>query len=141
MSNDFGGSSSFDPRQYLKGDYLKADEITQPVVVTVDSATVKRFQSGDEKPVLSFLELDQSLVLNKTRVAACVTMLGLDPAKWVGQRITLAPGTQMGQRTIQILPAAAPAAPTVQWQGQQPQPAAPAGVQVDANGDIVFSRS
>lgn len=149
-------NGSFDPREYLKGKWFKADEITQPVVLTINRAYLEKFQSGETKPVLDFLEVDQSLVLNKTRVGQCITLLGIDTNAWAGQRIMLAPGVVMGQRTIMIQAAPPPQAPTINGQaapmqtttpaqqpamnGQAAPMQQPAGVQTNGQGEIVFQQ-
>ena len=83
---------AFDTEKYTKNPFIKGDDLLEgeKVVVTIASAEEVTFpQSGDIVPVLGFLELDQKLTLNKTRVKKLVELLGEDTDSWIGQRIAL----------------------------------------------------
>ena len=82
---------SFDTAKYTKNPFIKGDDLQEgeKVVVTIKSAEEATFPSGDTVPVLEFLELDQKLTLNKTRIKKLVEMLGDDTDAWIGQRIAL----------------------------------------------------
>lgn len=81
----------FDPTEYTKGVWLKGEDLEEGerMVVTIKSAEEQTFQDGKKQPVLEFLELEQKLSLNKTRVKKCVELLGEDTEEWIGKRISL----------------------------------------------------
>lgn len=82
----------FDPEEYTKGAWLKGDDLDEGrTVVTIKSAEEQTFQDGKKQPVLEFLEVEQKLSLNKTRVKKLVELLGKDTDEWIGQRIALYP--------------------------------------------------
>ena len=83
---------SFDTEKYTKNPFIKGADLPEgeKVVVTIKSAEEVTFpQSGDIVPVLEFLELEQKLTLNKTRIKKCIELLGDDTDAWIGQRIAL----------------------------------------------------
>lgn len=132
---------SFDAKKFARSDFLRADDIEQAVIVTISGAAVKTIgQAQEEKPILSFYELPQGLVLNRSRVRAMLELFGDNTDAWVGQRVVLAPTVIAGCQSIMIVKAPPVAAPTVNAAPviAQPAIAQPAGVQVNANGDVVF---
>lgn len=58
-------------------------------VVTIKTAEEVSFPSGDTVPVLSFLEMEQKLTLNKTRIKKLVELLGEDTDEWLGKKISI----------------------------------------------------
>lgn len=91
--------------KWLRGNDLEADYDGEAIVVTIKNVTEQTFeQTGDTKPVVEFLELDQSLILNKTQTAKLVELFGEDAAAMVGKQITLqsAPSSYPGKATILI---------------------------------------
>lgn len=82
---------AFDTEKYTKNPFLKGEDLEEGerTVVTIKSAEEVKFPSGDEVPVLEFLELDQKLTLNKTRVKKCVELMGEDTDEWIGRKISL----------------------------------------------------
>jgi len=102
----------FDPTEYTKGVWLKGEDLDEGerTVVTIKSAEEQTFQDGKKQPVLEFLELDQKLSLNKTRVKKLVELLGEDTEEWIGQKIALYPTpTQFnGKEFISVAVAKAP---------------------------------
>lgn len=83
---------AFDTDKYTKSPFMKGEDIDEGerIVVTIKTAEEVTFpQSGDTTPVLSFLETEQKLTLNKTRVKKCVELLGEDTDEWVGRKISL----------------------------------------------------
>lgn len=82
---------SFDTSKYTRNPFLKGEDLEEGerMVVTIKSAEEVTFPSGDTVPVLEFLEIDQKLTLNKTRIKKCVELLGEDTDAWEGQRIAL----------------------------------------------------
>ena len=82
---------AFDTDKYTKSPFIKGDDLEEGerTVVTIKSAEEVAFPSGDTVPVLEFLEIDQKLTLNKTRVKKLVEMLGEDTDTWVGRKIAM----------------------------------------------------
>jgi len=82
---------SFDPAKYTKSAWLKGEDLEEGerMVVTIKKAYEHEFPSGDTQPVLEFLEIDQKLSLNKTRIRKLVDLLGPDPEEWIDQKIAL----------------------------------------------------
>lgn len=82
---------SFDTDKYTKSPFIKGDDLEEGerTVVTIKSAEEVSFPSGDTVPVLEFLEIDQKLTLNKTRVKKLVEMLGEDTETWTGRKISM----------------------------------------------------
>lgn len=83
----------FNTDKYTKNPFLKGEDLEEGerTVLTIKSAEEVTFPSGDTVPVLEFLEIDQKLTLNKTRVKKCVELMGDDPDEWIGQKIALYP--------------------------------------------------
>lgn len=81
----------FDAGKYTKGQWLKGEDLEEGerMVVTIKRAEEHTFQSGEMQPVLEFLEIDQKLTLNKTRIRKLIEMLGDDTDTWVDQKISL----------------------------------------------------
>lgn len=81
----------FDTEKYTRNPFLKGEDLEEGerTTVTIKSAEEAAFPSGDTVPVLEFLEMDQKLTLNKTRVKKCVELLGDDTSEWVGRKISL----------------------------------------------------
>lgn len=125
----------FDPEEYTKGVWLKGDDLEEGerTTVTIKSAEEQTFQDGKKQPVLEFLELDQKLSLNKTRVKKCVELLGKDTEEWIGKRISLypTPTTFNGKDFMSVAIAAppkkkaAPAKPEVQFEDDDEDDASP----------------
>lgn len=82
---------AFDTDKYTKSPFIKGDDLEEGerTIVTIKSAQEVAFPSGDTVPVLEFLEIDQKLTLNKTRVKKCVELLGDDTDTWVGRKIAM----------------------------------------------------
>lgn len=104
---------AFDTEKYTKSPYIKGDDLPEgeKVVVTIKSAEEVTFpQSGDTVPVLEFLELDQKLTLNRTRVAKLVELFGEETDEWIGQRIALfaVPVSYKGQSSMGVAVGKAP---------------------------------
>jgi hypothetical protein len=82
---------SFDTEKYTSSPFLKGDDLEEGerTIATIKSAEEVSFPSGDTVPVLEFLELDQKLTLNKTRVKKLVEILGDDTDEWIGRKISI----------------------------------------------------
>lgn len=129
------------------GDYLKADDLQgQSRHLTIASWSVKEFDDGKSKVVLSFSKGQKTLVLNSTNANSLGGAYGYDTDGWVGKTIELRPervnfaGRMVD--AIRVYPADGNgAAPSQSFQqpaaqaapAQQPQAAAPQG---DFNDDI-----
>lgn len=84
---------SFDAGKYAKNPFLKGEDLDEDerLVVTIKTAEEVTFPSGDVVPVLEFLEIDQKLTLNKTRVKKLIELYGTDSGEWIDRKIALYP--------------------------------------------------
>lgn len=97
--------SKYTKSRWLRGNDLEADYDGEAIVVTIKTVTEETFeQTGETKPVVQFLELDQALICNKTQVGKLIDLFGDDAAGMVGKQITLqaAPSSYPGKSTIVI---------------------------------------
>lgn len=70
--------------------YFKASDVDTPVLVTITKIDpARKMSSGEEKPVLAFLECEQELVLNKTNGNALAEIYGEDVENWFNKKIVL----------------------------------------------------
>jgi hypothetical protein len=98
---------NFDMSKYTRSKWLKGSDLP---LGRATPATIKRVyentfeQTGETKPVIEFLDLDQHLVLNKSQVMALINLFGTDAHLWANQRITLmpVPSNYQGKPTIMI---------------------------------------
>lgn len=84
---------AFDTEKYTKNPFLKGEDLEEGErqIVTIKTAEEVNFPSGDTVPVLAFMELEQKLTLNKTRIKKLVEILGDDTDEWIGKKIALYP--------------------------------------------------
>jgi len=80
--------------QMFSGGYLKASDIDEMMVVTIESveAVSLKDSTGSEviKPLLHLAGMESGLVLNKTNANLVCKALGSDDTDdWVGRKITL----------------------------------------------------
>jgi hypothetical protein len=76
--------------------YFRASEFNKEMVLTIKDVERVEFTNDgvtSPKPVLSFNETSQGLVLNRTNFAALTLMLGEDSDDWRGAKIALAAAT------------------------------------------------
>jgi hypothetical protein len=96
----------FDVDKYTRNPFLKGDDLEEGerLPVTIKTAEEVTFPSGDVVPVISFMEIDQKLTLNKTRVKKLAEMFGTDTDAWIGQKIALYPVdvTFQGKATLGV---------------------------------------
>lgn len=96
----------FNVERYTRNPFLKGEDLEEGerLVVTIKTAEEVTFPSGDVVPVLSFIEIDQKLTLNKTRVKKLAELLGTDTDAWINQKIALYPidVTFQGKTTLGI---------------------------------------
>jgi hypothetical protein len=70
--------------------YIKAQDVETPKLVTINSLEVNRkMNDGEHKHVLSFAEIEQELVLNKTNTGLIASIHGQNTQDWVGKQIVL----------------------------------------------------
>ena len=87
--------------------YLKASDIPdgREAHVKIDMVQLESMETtGDEKPVMYFIDREKGLVLNKTNADALSAALGDDTEQWRGVPIVLfATTTAFGGRTVPCL--------------------------------------
>ena len=72
----------------LGGKFLGADNLPQPLVVTIEGA--ERIEmDGEDRLSLQFTELQKPLLANKTNLNAVASLFGTDTAQWVGQKMII----------------------------------------------------
>lgn len=99
--------NTFDPEKYTKSRWLKGADLPKgkAVQVAIKSVYERTFeQTGDTKPVVDLVGMDQSIVLNKTQVTALIELFGTDVRVWPGQSIKLmaVPSAYPGKPSILI---------------------------------------
>jgi len=87
------------PSKFIKAADLQ-DRDWSVTLKAVEMETME--QTGEEKPVLYFVETDRGLVLNKTNADTISTKLGDDETdNWPGAKLVLFPATtSFGGRTV-----------------------------------------
>lgn len=122
---------SFDASKYTQSKWLHGADLAagQVLALTIKEASEHAFDDGSKRPVVSFLEIEQLLALNKTQTAALIAMFGANAGGWMNQRIELmaVPSNYAGKPTIIVRAAQSPAPmPTFNGvQMGQPPAAAP----------------
>jgi hypothetical protein len=69
--------------------YLRAADLPQPRVLTIQTVTHEKMPEGDHKPVMRFVGEQQQLVLNKTNAFTCMELFGDETNAWHGRLIEL----------------------------------------------------
>lgn len=79
--------------KYTQNPFIKGEDLEEGerMVLTIKAAYETTFPSGDTVPVLEFLETDQKLTLNKTRVRKAVELFGPDSDAWINRQVALYP--------------------------------------------------
>lgn len=79
--------------KYTQNPFIKGEDLEEGerMVLTIKAAYETTFPSGDTVPVLEFLETDQRLTLNKTRVRKAVELFGPDSDTWINRQVALYP--------------------------------------------------
>jgi hypothetical protein len=76
--------------ELFKNAYIKAEDLEEPITVTIDEAEIEELGERKEKKlVLSFSDHEQKLAVNKTNAKTLVKLFGDDTDSWLGQKITL----------------------------------------------------
>jgi len=77
--------------------YLKADDATPPITLTIKRVSWERMKDQDgneeDKPVIWFNEEEKGMVLNRTNANTLTALFGSETDRWTGQRVVL--GTEM----------------------------------------------
>jgi hypothetical protein len=77
--------------------YLKAQDATPPVTLTIRTVVQEKMKNADGeeevKPVVYFLEQEKGMVLNRTNAGTLTALFTPETEKWVNQRVVL--GTEI----------------------------------------------
>ncbi len=84
-------NANFDVSKFVRSKYLKASDLDRrkPLRVTVQGVDEREFPEQGTKVVLSFLEIDQGMILNVTQVRTMIALFGVQAGIWRGQRLNL----------------------------------------------------
>ncbi len=90
------------PTDYLAAPEFKGKDVTLTIKsVSRDELPVAGSTKKERKVVIQFTETPKKLVTAKTNAKTIAGLLGVDTARWVGQRITLFPTTcKFGPDTV-----------------------------------------
>lgn len=114
-----------DVSDLLGGQYLSAENVQQPLLVTIAGADRVQLD-GKTRLTVKFAELQKSLLCNKTNLGTVAQLFGNDTSQWVGRQIVLQaePVQYQGKvvNGLRVKPYQAPVRPVA------PQPAQPAAV-------------
>jgi len=70
--------------------WLKAADVTRPVLATIKNVTVEEVSEGEDKPILNFLGDLKPMVLNRTNSASLAELYGNDDTDtWSGKLVVL----------------------------------------------------
>ena len=99
------GITDFD--QLFPSNYIKAGELGgKAVTLTIKDWSREEMKEQDgkkkKKPILSFVETEKQVVLNKTNGLCLKKMFGRAVAEWVGKRITIHPAPYQDGLCIRI---------------------------------------
>gem|GEM_PF-6612400 len=91
-----------DMGKYTQSKWMKAADVDPNQILTIQKAYEHEFErDNSKKPVIEFLESDQAVVCNKTRITALVDAFGTDGTKWAGKRVKLSTApTSMGDTIV-----------------------------------------
>lgn len=106
--------------EQFAGSYLKAQDLPQPEVLTIQDCSQAKMPEGDTKPALRFVGEQQQLVLNKTNAYSLAEWFGDDTNAWNGRAVELySTTTSFGGRMVPAIRVRLPQQPQYQ------QPTAP----------------
>lgn len=92
--------------QLYPGRFLKAGDLAgKKVTVTIQDVNLDRLESSDGKKtkgILSLVETDRQVVLNKTNGLCIRAMFGRRVPDWCGKRITLFAGSFNGEECLRV---------------------------------------
>lgn len=87
--------------QEFSGNFLKAADLHQPRVLTIQAVTKETVGESEQKLVARFAGEPQGLVLNKTNALTIAQWYGDDTAGWPGRQVELyATQTNFGGRMV-----------------------------------------
>jgi hypothetical protein len=69
--------------------WLKAADVTRPVLATIKNVTVEEVSEGEDKPILNFLGDLKPMVLNRTNSTTVAELYGEDTDHWTGKPVVL----------------------------------------------------
>ncbi|WP_428938858.1 hypothetical protein [Fontivita pretiosa] len=80
-------------KQAFPSKFLKAADLDGDRVLTIRSVAIEDVGTDrtEEKPVVSFQEIEQRLVLNRTNADTIADLYGADTDEWAGRQIILTP--------------------------------------------------
>lgn len=90
-----GGDINMDMNQYAGSSFLDSDRVEELVeaednVVTIEAVETQQIgEDGEEKPVVDFEEIEESLVANKTNTKRLIEFFDADSDNWLGQEVEL----------------------------------------------------
>ena len=112
------------PSKYLKSADLPTD---RDIPVRMDYVQVEALDSGEDKPVLYFIDKTKGLVLNRTNSSMIEAAYGPETDEWHGREISIhVDSTMFGGRRVPCLRVKTPAGavgPGTQFAPQEPAPA------------------
>lgn len=127
----------------LGGQYLSAENVPQPLLVTISGAE-RVTMEGQPRLVVKFAEMPKGLLANKTNLSTVAQLFGADTSQWVGRQVVLQsePVQYQGRVTkgLRVKPYQAPVRPMtpqpvpVQSAPQQPQPFVPPDLHESQDG-------
>lgn len=87
--------------------YLKSADLNGETVLTMTNVAMEELEGQhgtEEKPVVSFAETEQSLVLNKTNAVTIMELYGPETRTWDGKQIVLYPTrVQFGPKMVDAI--------------------------------------
>ncbi len=69
--------------------WLKAADVTRPVLATIKNVTVEEVSEGEDKPILNFLGNLKPMVLNRTNSTTIAELYGEDTDHWTGKPLVI----------------------------------------------------
>lgn len=69
--------------------WLKASDVTRPVLATIKSVSVEEVGDAEDKPVLHFQGDVKAMVLNRTNSITIAALYGDDTDHWIGKQLVL----------------------------------------------------
>lgn len=130
----------------LGGQYLSAENVPQPLLVTISGAE-RVTMEGQPRLVVKFAELPKGLLCNKCNLSTVAQLFTADTSQWVGKQIVLQsePVQFQGRvvKGLRVKPYQAPVQPVrpmapqpapVQPAPQQPQPFVPPDLHESQDG-------
>lgn len=126
--------------------WLKAADVTRPVLATIKSVAIEEVAEGEDKPVLNFFGDLKPMVLNRTNSASIAELYGEDTDTWTGKQVVLfSTKVQFNSKLVDAIrvrapkPQAAAPAPAAAKTASAPAPARPskAAEELPAESDDV----